>query len=78
MIASIHGIFQARILQWVAIPFSRRSSWPEDWTWVSYIAGEFFTIWVTREAQIGAATVENSMEVPKKNPTLLLMSINMH
>ena len=64
--SSVHEIFQARILECVAISFSRRSSWPKDWTWVSYIAGGFFAIWVTREAQIGAATVENSVEVPKK------------
>ena len=37
--------FQARILEWVAIPFSRGSSWPRDWTWFSGIAGRFFTIW---------------------------------
>jgi len=45
--SSIHGILQARILEWVAIPFSRRSSWPRDWTWVSCIPGGFFTIWAT-------------------------------
>ena len=33
---SVHGIFQARILEWVAITFFRGSSWPRDWTWVSY------------------------------------------
>ena len=41
--SSVHGISQARILEWVAIPFSRGSSWPKDWTWVSCIAGGFFT-----------------------------------
>ena len=46
-----HGILQARILEWVAIPFSRGSSQPRDWTQVSCIAGGFFTIWVTREGQ---------------------------
>ena len=45
-----HGILQARILEWVAIPFSRGSSWPRDQTQVSYIAGRFFTFWATREA----------------------------
>ena len=40
-----------RILQWVAIPFSRGSSKPKDWTQVSHIAGRFSTSWVTREAQ---------------------------
>ena len=47
---SIHGIFQARVLEWVAISFSRRSSRPRDWTWVSCIAGRRFTLWATREA----------------------------
>ena len=44
-----HGILQARILEWVAIPFSRESSWPRNWTQVSHIAGRFFTIWPTRK-----------------------------
>ena len=48
--SSVHGILQARILEWVAIPFSRRSSWPRDWTQASWIAGRFFTIWATKEA----------------------------
>ena len=42
--SSVHGILQARILEWVAIPFSRGSSWPRDQTWVSRIAGRFFTV----------------------------------
>ena len=44
------GILQARILEWVAIPFSKGSSWPRDQTWVSCIAGRFFTVWAIREA----------------------------
>ena len=47
----VHGILQTRILEWVAIPFSRGSSQPSDQTWVSHIAGRLFTIWATREAQ---------------------------
>ena len=50
--SSVHGIFQARVLEWVDIPFSRRSSWPRDWTCVSHIAGRRFTVWATREAPI--------------------------
>ena len=42
--SSVHGILQARILEWVAIPFSRGSSQPKDQAWVSCIAGRFFTI----------------------------------
>ena len=45
-------ILQARILEWVAISFSRGSSWPRDQTWVSCIAGRVVTIWATREAQM--------------------------
>ena len=51
--SSAHGIpLQARILELVAIPFSRGSTWPKDPTWVSCTADGFFTIWDTREAQI--------------------------
>ena len=49
--SSIHGIFQARVLEWVAISFSKESSQPRDWTRVSCIAGRHFTTWVTREYQ---------------------------
>ena len=47
--SSVHGISQARILEWVAISFSRRSSQPRDWTWVSRIVGRRFTVSATRE-----------------------------
>ena len=47
----VHGILQARILEWVAFPFFRASSQPRDQTQVSCIAGRFFTSWATREAQ---------------------------
>ena len=45
---SVHGILQARILEWVAVSFSRGSYWPRDRTWFSCIAGWFFTVWATR------------------------------
>ena len=48
--SSVHGILQARILEWVANPFPRGSSWPRSWIWVSCIAGRFFTIWAILEA----------------------------
>ena len=47
--SSVHGTLQARILEWVSIPFSRGSSRPRDWTQVSRIAGGLFTVWATRE-----------------------------
>ena len=46
--SSVHGIFQARILEWVAISLSRGSSQHRDWTQVSRIAGRLFNIWATR------------------------------
>ena len=47
----VHGILQARILEWVAIPFSRGSSQPKDRTQVSRTAGRFLTSWAKREPQ---------------------------
>ena len=54
----VHGVLQVRTLKWVAMPSSRGSSQPRDQTQVSGIAGGFFTIWATREAQVW----------PKSNP----------
>ena len=48
--SSVHGILQARILGWVAIPVSRGTSWPKNQTQVPFIAGGFFTIWASRDA----------------------------
>ena len=50
--SSVHGILQARILEWVAMPSSKGSSQPRDPTQVSHSAGEFFTAWATREVHI--------------------------
>ena len=47
----VHGILQARILEWVADPFSRGSSWSRNRTGVSCIAGGFSTNWAIKEAQ---------------------------
>ena len=49
---TVHGILQARILEWVTFPFFRESSQPRDQTQVSHIAGGFFTSWATREALV--------------------------
>ena len=48
---TVHGILQARILEYVAFPFFKGSSQPRDQTKVSHIADRFFTSWATREAQ---------------------------
>ena len=50
--SSVHGILQASLLEWEAIPFPRESSLPRDWNWVSCIAGRLFTVWGTREAKL--------------------------
>ena len=50
--SSVHGIFQAIALEWIAISFSRGSSQPRDWTQVSCIVDRHFTIWATREVLI--------------------------
>ena len=50
--SSVHGIFHARVLEWVAISCSRGSSWPRDWTQVSRIVGRHFTIWATRKVTL--------------------------
>ena len=46
--SSVHGIFQERILEWISISFSRRSSWHRDWTQVSHIVGRCLNVWATR------------------------------
>ena len=58
--SSVHGIFQARILEWVAISFSRGSSQPRKWTQVSHIAGRRFTSDLT-----GVATLVLQTNLPE-------------
>ena len=70
---TVHGILQARILEWVAISFSRGSSQTRDRTQVYHIAGRFFTSWAIREAQ--------SYEVIKKglsNAMIYILKIQLH
>ena len=61
----IHGIFQARVLEWIASSFSRGSSQPRNRTQVSHIAGRRFTVWATREAsslsQVTLYATDNGM-----------------
>ena len=80
--SSVHGILQARLLEWVALLFSRGASRPRDWTWVSCIAGEFFTttaismfgkvenlIWLQRTPdKLELHGPENSTLQKKKSP----------
>ena len=61
------GILQASILEWVAMPSSQGSSQPGDRTQVPHIAGRFFTVWGTREAQSLGALASN-----EETPAMLL------
>jgi len=58
---SVHGILQARILEWVAVLFSRGLLQPRDRTQVSCIAGRFFTIWASREALYAEYIMQNAV-----------------
>ena len=64
--SSVHGIFQAWILEWVAVSFSRGSSWPRDRTRVSRIVGRRFTVWATREAHQKHRSPKNKSQIPKE------------
>ena len=57
---SLHGISQSRILEWVAYPFSRRTSWPRNRTRVSCIASGLFTSWAIREAHMKCKNVNST------------------
>ena len=65
--SSVHGILQARVLEWVAIAFSRGSSWPRDRTLVSCLAGRFFAVWATGK----------SHHLPYHPPTRSQLSISL-
>ena len=60
--SSVHGILQASKLEWVAIPFSRGSSYPRDQIWASQITSRFFTTCTTRKAQGSTPFIRISKE----------------
>ena len=72
--SSVHGILQARILEWIAISPSRGSSQPRDRTGISCTAGRFFTDWATREAIICADCGSNVSLVYKASASLVSAS----
>ena len=55
--SSVHGILQARMLEWLAMPFSRGSSQPKNRTLVSYTEGKFFTIWTIKNSEVAGHLV---------------------
>ena len=67
---SVQGFCRARILEWVAIPFSRGSSRPRDQTWISSVAVRFFTVWATGEAPLGSYKVTTFSLGPDAHRTL--------
>ena len=62
---TVHGILQARILEWVAFPFSRGSSQPRDQTQVSFLAGRFFINWAygERHSKLVNVKIGNAMKL---------------
>ena len=76
--SSVHGAFQARILEWVAIFFSKGSSQPRDRTHFSYIAGRFFTDWATKEFLslcLGWLQISPSLRNKERIQPLLYLSL---
>ena len=76
---TVHGILQARILKWVAFPFSRGSSQPKDQTQVSHIAGRFFTNWATREPKntgVGAYPFSRGSSWPRNQTAMQVDSLS--
>ena len=71
MDSTVRGILQARILEWVAIPFSRGSSQPRDRTWVSCVAGGFSTVWAKGKPFMG----ESAMSITKNPNMFSLLNI---
>ena len=66
--SSIHGIFQARVLEWIAVSFSRGCSRPRDRTWVSHIADRCFTVWTT--SQVYSSSRINIKKGPTKGESI--------
>ena len=65
--SSVHGLLQARILVWVAMPFSRWSSLPRGIIWTSCIADRFFTTWAMREAQCHSSPLQDRVVHPSSS-----------
>ena len=72
---SVHGIIQARILEWVVMPVTKGSSQLGDRTQVSWITGEFFTIWATREAHLLSCKCWNYLRLMHEGISWELMKV---
>ena len=76
--SSVHVILPARILEWIAIPFSRVSSQSRDWTQVSHIAGRFLTIWATGQPFVGFNPLYSHLWRRQWHPTPVLLPGKSH
>ena len=79
--SSVHEILQVRILEWVAVSFSRGSSQPRGWTWVTCTAGRLLTNWATRELSLSillALYEENPASVLTDPFCISLFSISLN
>ena len=75
--SAVHGIFQARILEWGAISFSRGSSQPRDRTQVCCIADRRFTVWATREAPVSCIMSWTSIHSSSGNLSIKSSPLNL-
>ena len=75
--SSVHVILQAKILEWVAIPISRGSSRLRGWTRVSGVAGWFFTVWATMEAQLISYCTAISSQFLKRSSQVLQVQLDL-
>ena len=72
---SVHGILQARILEWVAISFSRGPSRPRDWSWVPCITDRYFTVWALKSYSIPGALLSTLIFLLLIRTTLLMVLV---
>ena len=70
---TVHEILQARIVEWVAFPFSRGLSQPRDRSQVSHITGRFFTKWAIREVHVSCQMIAKSRDVWLSSDLLFLL-----
>ena len=76
--SSVHGIFQARVLRWVAISFSRGSSWSRGWTQVSRSVGSHFIIWATREVLNNPSFKRECLTAEQLNAVFLFVCLGIY
>ena len=78
--SSVHGIFQSRILEWVAISYSRGSSWPRGWTCVSCVSctGRWILYWLSHQGNLYIAVYQFIYFIYKNPPCSIYSSFRLH